>query len=238
LFADVSLRRAVNYAIDRQALSRSSFGPVGGAPTDQYLTPSLPGFTNANIYPFVPDVARARRLAHGRHGTAILWATASFAGVGGLRNAEIIKADLKTIGITVKIKTVFHRLGPAGTKGAPFDILDTGWYLDYLDPADVLNPLLDGTTITPTNNVNWSYFNDPTYNRKLEAAAKLTGAPRYRAYAELDADLARTAAPIVAIDDPLHQDFYSARIGCQVYSPSVDNADLAALCVKRNNARH
>ena len=39
----------------------------------------------------------------------------------------------------------------------------------------------------------------PAYNRKLETAATLTGPQRYRAYGALDVDLARNAAPLVAI---------------------------------------
>ena len=75
LFRDVRLRRAVNYAIDRRALAR-----IGGVcdarpkrPTDQYLPPGMPGFKNAHIYPFTPDLAAARRLAGGQTRTAILY---------------------------------------------------------------------------------------------------------------------------------------------------------------------
>ena len=44
-----------------------------------------------------------------------------------------------------------------------------------------------------------AYFDNPAYNRKLETAATLTGPERYRAYGALDVDLARNAAPLVAI---------------------------------------
>ncbi len=229
LFAQVRLRRAVNYAIDRRALSQ--LFPISGEPTDQYIPPALPGFRDVHIYPLVPDLARARRLAGGRHRTAVLYTDDN---LFAQNRAEIIKDNLSAIGIDVKVKT-FPR-GTAGaqasTKGAPFDIVDTGWSWDYFDPADYLNLLLDGRSIRATGNNNLSYFNVPAYNRRLEAALKLTGAARYRAYAQLDADLARHAAPMVGLSSVVQQDFYSARVGCQVYSPQTGSADLAALCIR------
>ena len=64
------------------------------------------------------------------------------------------------------------------------------------------------------------------------AAARLAGDERYRVYGELDVDLARNAAPLVALANVTTRDFFSARIGCQLYQP-VYGVDLAALCVRR-----
>jgi hypothetical protein len=68
-----------------------------------------------------------------------------------------------------------------------------------------------------------------TYNRRFEAAANLSGAERYRAYARLDADLTRDAAPMLIFGNESSRDFFSARIGCQTYQPT-SGMDLAALC--------
>ena len=79
---------------------------------------------------------------------------------------------------------------------------------------------------------NYSHFDDPVYNRRLDAAARLSGPARYDAYARLDADLAGKAAPLIAFGVVLNRDLFSARIGCQIYQP-VYGMDLAALCIKR-----
>jgi hypothetical protein len=90
----------------------------------------------------------------------------------------------------------------------------------------------DGSTITEAGNNNVSYFNDPAYNRRFAAAAKLTGAARYR-YAQLDADLTRNAAPWFPVSNSLVQAFYSARVGCQQFAPAASsNTDLAALYIR------
>jgi hypothetical protein len=69
--------------------------------------------------------------------------------------------------------------------------------------------------------------------RRLDAAARLSGPARYAAYATLDADLAGKAAPMIAFGVQLTQDFFSARIGCQVFQPTY-GIDLAALCIKHD----
>lgn len=78
--------------------------------------------------------------------------------------------------------------------------------------------------------LNNESFDDPTYRHRLTAAARLTGPARYIAYGKLDDDLARRAAPMVAVGDLASHDFFSARIGCQTYG--FYGVDLAALCIK------
>ena len=145
-----------------------------------------------------------------------------------------MKANLSAIGVDVEVKEFPYGVlfAKAGTKGEPFDIAVAGWAADYPDPFNFLNNLLDGTRIKPHGNSNWAYFDDPTQNRKLKAAAKLAGLERYRAYGALDVDLARNAAPLVAIANLASRDFFSARMGCQLHHP-VYGIDLAALCLKR-----
>jgi ABC-type oligopeptide transport system substrate-binding subunit len=122
----------------------------------------------------------------------------------------------------------------AQTRGEPFDIAVENWYPDYPDPADVLNVLMSGSAIRSQLNTNQAYFNDPVYNRKLAAAARLTGVARLRAYSRLDVKLAARAAPYVPIDRAWRSNFYSARIGCQVFSPVPRyEIDITALCLRK-----
>ena len=234
LFGDANLRKAVNYAIDRPALAQQKQHPAypAGEPTDQYLPPGLPGFKDVPIYPLDgPDVATAKRLAAGKRGRAVLY-TCDTAPCP--QQAQIVRTNLKAIGIDVEVKAFPYGVlsAKAGTKGEPFDIVLQGWISDYADPSNFLNVLLDGSRIKSHGNVNWSYFNDPTYNRKLGSASTLFGPQRYRTYGALDVDLARNAAPLVAFANYARRDFFSARIGCQVYQP-VYGFDLAALCLRR-----
>jgi peptide/nickel transport system substrate-binding protein len=218
-FSDVRMRRAANYAIDRQALAREGniIFPLPAKPTDQYLPPGMLGFQDASIYPFRPDLARARHLAAGRGGKAILW-TCNVAPCRQI--AEIVKANLRPIGIDVEIEefpveVLFANVG----EDPPLDILTIPRFAEYQDPSNILNLLIRNLL-------------EPTDRRELDAAARLAGPRRYLRYAELDAELARNAAPVVAYANATAHDFFSARIGCQINQP-VYGIDLAALCIRR-----
>jgi YVTN family beta-propeller protein len=227
LFADRRLRQAVNYAIDRTALARlgDEYVPLPEHPTDHYLPPGIPGYRNVHIYPLRPDLAKARQLAKGHPpATAVLY-TCNISPCD--QQAQIIKTDLAAIRIRVEVKqfadsTLYTK---TVTPGEPFDIAWVGWLPDYPDPAAMLNVLLEDNVIIPT-------FEGPTYRARLAAAARLSGAERYLTYARLDANLARNAAPLVALGELASPELFSARIGCETYG--VYGIDVAALCIKKS----
>ena len=225
LFRDVQLRKAANFAIDRRALARVGTPARQEAerPTDQYLPPGLPGSVDARIYPFRPALVRATRLAGTKRRSAVLY-TCSDSPCDQI--AQIAKASLAKIGIDVQVKSfalsaMFERLQRAGE---PWDLAWFGWVADYPDPAQFLNVvLLSGQAGT---------LDDPEYTRKLEAAARLSGPARYLAYGKLDVDIARNEAPWIPYSNPSSRDFFSTRIGCQVFLPAYSSMDLAALCIR------
>jgi peptide/nickel transport system substrate-binding protein len=227
-FSSARLRRAVNYAIDRRALSR--LGPFTGlpaVPTDQYLPPSMPGFRNVRLYPSTPDLAKARRLAGPERRSVTLY---TLSGPAHVRFAEIVKANLRRIGIDVQIKASGDLFVRIGRQGEPFDLALTGWVADYPDPMTFLG-LFDGRTIGPEGNINFAYFDDPSFNRRLDAANALPSPARELALGRLDTQVARTAAPWAAVANERQHDFFSERIGCQLFNP-VYGMDLAALCIR------
>ncbi len=230
LFKNEKLRQAVNFAIDRRALLIQR-GAFAGQPTDQYLPPGIPGYTDENIYPLdKPDVEKAKQLAGNVSGKAVMY-TCNESPCP--ESAQIIQNNLKAIGLDVEVRQ-FERavqFKKEGTKGEAFDIGFEGWQADYADPFDFINILLDGTTIREANNNNFSYFNDPAWNKKMEDASKLADQKRYDAYGQLDVDLAQGPAPLAAWDNDNERDFFSSRIGCQLFQP-VYGMDIAALCVR------
>ena len=235
-FANVQLRRAVNFAIDRTALvAQGHRFPAGnpfntGQATDDYLPPTIAGATDFKLYPLDgPDLRRARGLAGRVRATAVLYAANR---PPWTQEAQVIKQNLAALGIDVQVEEFpvgefFSRLS---RRGEPFDLAVSGLALGSTDPADLLG-LFDGTTIAPDFNGNFSYLDDPGFNGRLQAARTLSGAQRYRAFARLALELQRDLAPVAAIATNASHDFFSARIGCQVYHP-VFGIDLAALCLR------
>src|SRR6266545_3820458 len=102
---------------------------------------------------------------------------------------------------------------------------------NYTDPYDFINILLSGDAITPDNNVNLSYFNSPKWNKLMTAASRLSGQARLNAYAKLDHDMMKEAAPVAPYINTNARIFTSKNVGCYVYS-QVYGSILNALCVK------
>jgi YVTN family beta-propeller protein len=237
LFSSTTVRQAVNYAIDRRALARQGGLELKlpSRPTDRYLPPGMPGFEDARLYPLRPNLAKARRLAGGERRTAVLYA---YDRPPAPQLAEIVKSNLKAIGIDVEVKlfakgVLFER---AARKDEPYDMLMNGWFVDYADPADFLSQL-DGRTLDEDSYLSGAFlnlarFDDPAFNRRLIAAERLAGPRRYSTYSRIERDMVRDGAPWAAFGNETSHDFFSARIGCQVYQP-VYGIDLGALCIRR-----
>lgn len=224
------LRQAVNFAVDRSALTRE-LGPLGGTLTDQYLSPSQPGYRNEPVYPLqAPDLQRARALAqsHTRTGKAVLYTRSHPVDVA---QAQVLQRNLRAIGLDVEIVQfpgllLFDKLG---TDGKLFDIGRVRWSRDTPDPS-WFSGIFDGRTIGQPNNHNWSYFDSPKYNRLFDEASRLpVGSERDRAYGGLDVQLSREAAPAIPYANTNALTFVSARTGCVVLKPSLD---LTAVCLK------
>jgi ABC-type oligopeptide transport system substrate-binding subunit len=182
----------------------------------------MPGYKEARTYPFTPDLRSARRLAGRGNRIAVMY-TCNDAQC--LQIARVVKADLKAIGISVRIKAIsgneyFQRVF---AKDAPYDVAIMGWIADGLDPSDFLD-LLQGNLLPR--------LDDPLYRHKLAAAERLSGPRRYLAFEALDSELIRKAAPWVAYGKAADHDFFSSRIGCQIYQP-IEGIDLAALCIRK-----
>ena len=146
--------------------------------------------------------------------------------------AQIIRTDLAAIGLHVEVRefAADELFGRVGTKGEPFDIVTAHWGADYADPSDFVNVLLD-QHIGAQGNLNLSYYTTSALARSLEQVAHVTGEGRDRAYEALADDVARTDAPWAAYATGTARDFFSGRMGCQVFQP-VYGIDLGALCIR------
>jgi ABC-type oligopeptide transport system substrate-binding subunit len=149
-----------------------------------------------------------------------------------LQEAQIVRRDLQPLGIDVQLKEfpLNDFLDRLSHRGEPFDLAVSGWSFTTTDPAQVLE-IFDGSTISADANNNFSYLNDPAFDRQLHAAATLSGGRRYRTYRQLELELERDLAPAAAFATNASRDFFSARMGCQLYQP-VYGIDLAALCLR------
>jgi hypothetical protein len=184
----------------------------------------MPGYRDVHVYPLTADPAKARTLADGRGRTAVLYTCDADFCFG---QARIVRADLAAIGVRVQIKAFSFQQLPEllGSRGARFDLGYVPWVADFPDPYAMLNEVLETSALGPT-------FDALTWRHRLAAAARLSGPERYLTYGELDIHLDRDAAPLLAFGNVYVHDLFSARIGCQTYSP-YGFIDPAALCLRR-----
>jgi ABC-type transport system substrate-binding protein len=231
---NIRLRKAINYAINRQAMVQLS-GAYGGQAHDQILPPGFPGFRNANLYPARPNLVRARQLARGatRSGKGVFFYSLT---PPNPQRMELVRANLRTIGIDIEPRGFrgFAIYDAAGRRGSDHAFVTGGWCQDYPDPYDFVNVLLYGGNIQEENNNNLAYFNNRAYNRKMLRAAKLLGEARMKAYGNLDIDIMRNQAPWAVWNNPTNRFFYGRRIAPRswVYQPIYENPVYNALSLR------
>jgi peptide/nickel transport system substrate-binding protein len=233
LFRDnASLRRAVNLALNRRALVGVG-GALASRPSDQYLPSIMPGFRDADIYPLErADLQRARALANGnlRGGKAILYVNSSAL---PMAIGQLVKLQLSAIGLEVELRGIpIHSASAAyfrklATPGEPWDIAFGLWSPSYIDPFAYINLLFDRRFLGATN---FTRFTSGAHDRQMRRAARLPqGSSRNAAYAALDVQLARDAAPLATVDVLNEPTLVSRRVGCVVLRPVLD---LTAVCLK------
>lgn len=107
-FDDARVRRAVSYAIDREAVSKAAFfghgQPIYGAPT----TADSPYYNKDLDGTYKRDLARARALlAEAGHANGVDASMVVFQGLGIYTTmAQVIQANLKEAGINLKLEPV------------------------------------------------------------------------------------------------------------------------------------
>jgi hypothetical protein len=229
LFRDVRMRRAVEYALDRQHLAAA----YRDVPSDQIVPLSVPGFPAGAVYPVDrPDLTTARRLAGNRARRAVLTYCTFFPfGDDGLRSvAPIVKADLARIGIDVSIVRVDECPTDYDASSNRADLLlVTNFGQSLRDPEPYLDAALArGPYSSALGPGPWR---SASFRHRLEAAGVLRGTARTRAYARLVRELMR-AAPFAVYGTSSFGQYLSPRIGCTVTTPATGLLDLVALCVK------
>jgi ABC-type transport system substrate-binding protein len=233
---NLPLRQAVNYAINRKAYVAQA-GAYAGQPWTHIFNPGVPGWRNVTLYK--RNLAEARRLAagHFRDGNVKVWYRGS--GTINPAQAQIVRQDLINIGFKpgdITMVSVYGGLyDPPSKRGADFDIVVSGgWCSDYPDPQDWLNVLFYGKGIQAENNVNYSYMDLASWDKRFEAAARLVGPKRLKVYGQLDLDLMRKVAPVAVERTYNNRYFFSNRVDPKslVYQGIYSDWSIPALALR------
>jgi peptide/nickel transport system substrate-binding protein len=173
-FNDVHIRRAIAFAVDRQALVDTVL--VGnGQPANSLLSPGTPFYDKAAPGPQF-DLAKAKEemaLSSKPNGfsTTLLIRSgdANRASV-----AQIMQDELKKIGITVEIKQLESTAALQADIDSNFDMILSAWAMDIPDPDQWTSFALDPATGA---NSSSTFYNNPkviALNKEAQQEADLT----------------------------------------------------------------
>jgi ABC-type transport system substrate-binding protein/streptogramin lyase len=216
LFADIRMRRAVQYAIDRAALAR-----IDGLPATRLYSPKSPGYDATPLYPVRPDLRKARRLSGGRKASAVLVAFDPTQDPFAAAFVQAVREQLAAIGIAVKLLPLTNRdfaNGGAGVQ-AKARRSDLGWggiNAETADPVDYLRRLL---------------YLPQRESDELNRIATLSSPDRERAAVALARRIERKAL-FAVFSHTAVPELRSRRLGCVIHQPQYAGIDLAALCLK------
>jgi peptide/nickel transport system substrate-binding protein len=211
-FNSLLVRRAVNYAIDRQAV----VGLYGGLalPTQNYLPPSYPSYEKISYYSYDPAIARALVSQAGDAGVPVT--------VWGLSDDDIARntiayltSQLNAIGLRASEKL----LQSSAYWGAIFDpskkaqIGWNEWVQDYPHPADWFDLVLNGANIQKTNNYDVGMVNVSALNHRIEALDQLPAdGSTDPTWAALDRAFVVNDAAMAPYVNEVGTDFFSSRM--------------------------
>jgi ABC-type transport system substrate-binding protein len=182
-FDDVRVRRALNYAIDKEKLIAILNGR--GVVAHGVLPPNLPGY-DPNLRGYAYDPARARRLLEeakiGPDFHPTLWLRADPTTV---ILAESIQQDLELVGIHLDLKPVaWGPLLEAIRQPRNVELFLSGWEADFPDPENFLGVLLSREQWGGNND---SFYSNPRVDELLAEAAPMTDLKRrYELYDEAE----------------------------------------------------
>ncbi len=194
-FDDVRVRRALNLAIDREAIARDLL--KGTRRAWGRITPSgYPGYEGPPQIGYEPGAARRLLAEAGYPGGrgfpkfSILFNTSE----DHRRIAEAVQAMWKReLNVPVELLNMEWGTVQQATVALRYDVTRRSWIGDYLDPNSFLGILRTGDG---NNRTGWS---DPRYDALLDAAAReLDAARRFRLLAQAE-KIALDAAVFIPI---------------------------------------
>jgi peptide/nickel transport system substrate-binding protein len=238
-FDRVSVRRALNYAVDRSRIARLTGSSLTAQTTCQILAPTLPGYRPYCPYTLAPspsgswtapDLATAERLvaSSGTRGmTVTLLMTPPLPGAPTLHIGRYVVSLLHRLGYRASLKVVTNAAGAglgdlADSRRRP-QIGWFTWYQDHPTPSNFIEPLLTCRSFVPGSqeNLNVAEFCDRRIDAQIRRASSLQlrdPAGAGELWSRIDRELV-DRAPWVPLYNPRIVTALGARVGNYKYHP-------------------
>jgi peptide/nickel transport system substrate-binding protein len=201
-FTNVLVRRAVNEAIDANAIVRNFYDPSAEVATD-FLPLAVWPHPNQTAYPY--DPADARRLlaqAGFPHGfsTTLWYMTLPRPYVPEpQRVAEAIQADLRAVGINATLQGFEWGQFLDKTERGDHDLALSGWTGDNGDPDNFLYAILDKDSAIPPGAQNVCFWKDEDFHKLMIEAQNTTDRTQRAKYYLAALQIVHDQAPLVPL---------------------------------------
>ncbi|WP_163506456.1 ABC transporter substrate-binding protein [Fodinicola acaciae] len=192
------VRRAIEYAVDKNAVQIAAGGPViAGDIATTLIEPGIPGYQKYDLYPAPPagDPNKAKQLLAQAKFTqtaplVLLTDNVSY----NVAIAQAVQASLQKAGIKVTIKSVDYDSATAdSTSGKPlYDISLTSWLPDFPSAQGSIQPLFASSEIG-NNAYNIAQYSNPQVDAAINTAIAQT-------------DLTKAGQQWAALDKQIMQD--------------------------------
>jgi peptide/nickel transport system substrate-binding protein len=187
--ADVRVRQAIAYAINRQALVDSKL-PPGAKVATQFLPETVEGWNDAvTKYDYNPAKAKELLAAAGASNLTLRFHYPTEVTRPYMPNPkdlfELVSADLKAVGINIQpipLKWTPDYLN-ATTSGNAHDLHFLGWTGDYGDAYNFIGTFFD----RPKD--EWGYNNPALFDLFKKADTTADAAARHELYKQLNAEI-------------------------------------------------
>lgn len=209
-FSDIRVRQALSMAVDRDRLVQIYNGratPIGG-----FLPASVVGHSPDVTPPaYDPEGAKAL-LAEAGYPDGFSTTMLSNTFPNDLAIAQAVIADLAAIGVQVELTSLDNAvfLDLVNTKDESFNLIKTEWYMDYQDPSNNWEPLLQCG-----GSYNWAQYCNEDLEAVFAEANKIPlGDERWAAFAEFEA-LVAEQLPNLPLIQAVDYYFTSERLNIQ-----------------------
>ncbi|HZO78879.1 MAG TPA: BTAD domain-containing putative transcriptional regulator [Solirubrobacteraceae bacterium] len=234
-FNRTSVRRALNFAIDRRRILSLAGGPLAGQVTCQILPPTLTGYKPYCPYtlkPYssgtwtAPDLPRARRLvdSSGTRGMKVtLWVQPNDQTNPTAKVGPYLVSVLDRLGYRASLRVTDNLYPTASNSRSRVQIAWFNWLADYPAPSDFISLLLTCGSYVPASaaNLNEAEFCSRKIDGQIRAARALEATnpgAASDAWTRIDRHIT-DQAPWLALYNPRQNIVTSSRVGNYQYHP-------------------
>jgi peptide/nickel transport system substrate-binding protein len=231
---DLTVRRALNYAVDKDAALKAIGGQAAGSPATTLMSPTTAGWQKYDVFnaPVTGDKAKVTELLAGKKPKLVLAHSNTELRT---QQAEAIRKNLTDMGFDIVMKPIDSTsyYDEIGRKDNPYDLYLSGWGSDWPTGSTVIPPVYDGREIVDEGNNNVSYLNEPSVSAEVDRVRNLPAAQQDAAWMALDEKIMRAYAPVVPCYYDATYELHGSKVGNAFLSDAFGIISLNGIHVKQ-----